>query len=530
MNAFYKPCFPIPQPTTSDVGTLFSESGNVVKIEDLCDAADRPGKKRCFREEYCKPVAGTDSLWYVFNPLFCKIKDLLQWGSVGVVTKKSDFANERFFRYAWRMIDAGGGGNELEKFFMEVHTDPTKFLLLGKTAELLYRRLDTNNKHELACLALVPDRKTKIAVHEGAWLKTLTWSDAKTGKLFEGVALHDNVSKAAWKNYIDSMDAVTKHKQHAIIYIPAVCAGLERHNVEHAQRGAESPVVLAGGLIWCVDKSNFGKILKLIPDGQIFLRWVLSEILKTCPEIGMSDNKMQKILDNLYQCKGDLWFTTGSDVPHDWDSNIATIEKIGKAFGLKLSKRKGNYIHAQKLFESAKEILLDKNEGYEFSPKLLEAMLKGVSPGIKVSCSGSGGISFSKFCINKRKKIDALCALVTFLSELPESNKQTISIEVIKVANGKCLIIKCNGQRSKNPKFLDYAKLDSNCASVSSGSQTNNITVLWVELKRYLSIDMPAHKRTKQMKKVKGPRKSVVRAVKNELRFVEVVEKVTRDH
>lgn len=171
--------------------------------------------------------------------------------------------------------------------FIEYVEDPKKpCLLIAQAAE------------ELSVSGITPKCMVMTSEEEaqqessivGVWDKP----DEAFCNIFNGAGLEEEKVdwlRPRWKEYIFQISNVTDAYKDSIIYIPAVCV-------------RDGEPILVGGLVWCVRQKELAAALSQLADAQVMLRWALSEVLASMPELGVpvtGKDKSNPLRDQMIQ-------------------------------------------------------------------------------------------------------------------------------------------------------------------------------------------------------------------------------------
>ncbi len=503
MSAFYKPGSPIPY---AAVGTSVDEAfpnmqGAIIefKCPGFCrDCSISELNDRLNDGSIDEKQEFDKSLWHIFDSLFCGAKGFLEWGSVGVLTYEKERRN---YEYSWRTVNIKLKDEQqtnLYEFFKDLSktSEVSKYFLLGKKAERLFKErfsFSAENAAKLECLAIVPN---DIEINE-KWISYKTWSNAYKEPFIE----LDNYELEAWQLYLDTVGNKMGASNHALFFIPAVCVGLDLHRSTDEHNFS---VLLAGGLVWCVHKDSVLETINEISNAQLYLRWCLGEVLKTCSNMGLPSCKWVQWKQSIetWRDSGKAFQSEQSNPPHNFPVNdndrASVIKIITKKCGIHdtyLKNKNNGYF-----FHGCKGIVL--NGGYNTNLGTLILILNSLMTKIRDDHNENSQLQIieieddfwkTDFDLNnfmsnsdnkKIQKTDFLFFLFQFLGMLPRGKQKW----VVSCNNKSNVKFTCKGSRKKSPRRLDFNKLrDSN--------HRRDVTILWRKFEKYANVlyEKPNH-------------------------------------
>lgn len=395
-------------------------------------------------------------MWDLFIPLF-GVK-FIRWGAVGIIKEK--ISQDGAYQYSWHIYTTEENDN-LQTFADNITKSPKEYLLLGNIAEYMFDR--SEDKESLPCLAIIEDAELDNLQTEGKegnkWLDAKGWSQTNIPFI--------NEKEKAWKKYIEEVEKIAYSG--SIIYIPTIC--------HHPY--AEGYPVLAGGLIWCIQKGELKEAIKHVAEAQLFLRWTISELLTLYPHLGRTSEPMERITNAL-------------KVLHELDWKIEmhngtppVIKKVQKEFEFSpiISNLNG------KLHEGVKSIMLD-DVNYEMPLDFLVTLMKSVAQVEVIVEDKNSLLPQLKFPINVLQPHDPtakksfLMDILSFVRGVPylgneiEHPKQNWYLNILTTGNAFYLTMQASSEKEK----LSMTKLDDN---LRKKKKKGDNTLLWEALKEH---------------------------------------------
>jgi hypothetical protein len=279
------------------------------RVESLFPSGDAQTPERYFRD--LKGLPEAEGLWRLFDSLFGNdvARELLRWGAVSIIKeerKATATGSLPYYRYIWRywmLSDRPDDRAALGAFILEANdvTRNPRMVLPASLAENAFAVDEKYQTNPRALLVLPDDATLPECDHFFTALRGHL--DDAPERWFPASQAFD---PAGWKQYVQCLTSIA-HKDEAVIYLPAVTFSVTSRRP-----------LLAGGAVFCVKPQRWPEALKLLPEVQLYLRWVFSELLKFC-RIGHEADWVEFVEGNISRAAAQGWFSDApADTAPDW--------------------------------------------------------------------------------------------------------------------------------------------------------------------------------------------------------------------
>jgi len=205
------------------------------------------------------------------DAIFKELTEDITWGSFGVIVGDPNDTENKEPPYVWSTTIIDNTVNiPLNTFLADVKRNPNNYLVLAQLGEELHQKNTV-----VPCLVMTSEDLNEASLNG---IRISKWDNNAAASLNK---LSDNIDLTSlnlrWNKYLEEVKKVTNDYKNSICYIPAVC-----------RRDSSDQKVLGGGLVLCVKNNKLSDIFKHLPDIQLFLRLLFTELLIAHRYIGVT--------------------------------------------------------------------------------------------------------------------------------------------------------------------------------------------------------------------------------------------------
>lgn len=240
----------------------------------------------------------------MIRDMFSRLSSMVLWGSFGIIvidsnsnSKEPPYMWDNFFPTSDERLES-----KVNTYVAEVKNNLNKYLVIAQLAEDIF----AYKKEDTPCMIM-----TKEDIPSRTMIEIQKWDnkDAALHNFMSTRAPDDNI-KRRWSEYCERVKDVTEYHENSICYIPIVSRRVLDNKPE---------IVLGAGLVLCVKNGSLKGILDVVPEAQLFLRWLFSEMFAGNEFVGLSE-QLILLFDFI---KKESWFDSSTLVPHDYSGVLS---------------------------------------------------------------------------------------------------------------------------------------------------------------------------------------------------------------